>query len=248
MVLMYHHVAPREAVPSDAALREAEGWGFRVTPEGFARHLALLGARGFRFVSLERLFGRAMERGVESRNEVAITFDDAWRDQIEHALPVLQHREVPATFFVPTGEIRGVRPEMRMDPDQLRLLAEAGMTIGGHSHTHRALTRLPQTALSQEIGDSRRELEDRVGHPVLYFAYPGGAFNRAVEDEVARSGYVAACCSMGPARIRSADRYHMFRVALSESAATLRDRVRMRPRIWFLLRWRIMLGLWSRGI
>jgi peptidoglycan/xylan/chitin deacetylase (PgdA/CDA1 family) len=41
--------------------------------------------------------------GSSTRHLSAITFDDGYRDNLEHALPVLQAESVHATFFIATG-------------------------------------------------------------------------------------------------------------------------------------------------
>jgi peptidoglycan/xylan/chitin deacetylase (PgdA/CDA1 family) len=67
------------------------------------------------------------------------------------------------------------------------------VTIGSHTSTHARLTELPATQVSRELSDSKRQLEDLLGKPVRYFAYPYGLFNPAVRDAAERSGYRAAC-------------------------------------------------------
>lgn len=238
MILSYHHVVPEDAVPSDPTRRRIEGWDFRVTPGGLDRHLRLLVGRGFRLVSLDRLVERLADRGREDLREAVVTFDDGWTDQFEHALPVLQRHGAPATFFVPSGDVAGVPGHTRMGPEQLRRLLSCGMAVGGHSRTHVRLSGLAPDRLADEIAGNRRDLEDLLGVPVRHFAYPGGAFDRAAVRAVEAAGYASACCSLGPAVNRVADRFHLFRVGISDSACTWRDRVRWSPVMARLLGWR----------
>lgn len=50
----------------------------------------------------------------------------------------------------------------------------------------------------REIAESKSELENVLGEPVKFFAYPYGDYNPGVRDAVAESGYQAALtCSRG---------------------------------------------------
>jgi peptidoglycan/xylan/chitin deacetylase (PgdA/CDA1 family) len=60
-------------------------------------------------VPLSELASR-LRRGRRARPVVAITFDDAYADNLHAALPLLERRSVPATVFVPTGLIDRTEP------------------------------------------------------------------------------------------------------------------------------------------
>lgn len=96
-VLMYHRVLPEGADTFSAD-------SICVRPETFARHMAFL-RRHFRVLSTAELAGY-LESGekLPSRSCV-ITFDDGWRDNFEHALPILREQQVPAVIFVATDYI-----------------------------------------------------------------------------------------------------------------------------------------------
>jgi len=89
-ILLYHRVQPQPdpflpAVP----LRD------------FERQMECL-ARRFRVIPLEQAL-----RGVEARDvpdsAVVLTFDDGYRDNFDHAFPVLRSLGLPATIFLTTG-------------------------------------------------------------------------------------------------------------------------------------------------
>lgn len=58
--------------------------------------------RHFSVVPLPELIAK-LERGRTLRRELAITFDDGYRDNYECAFPILRQRNAPAMFFVATG-------------------------------------------------------------------------------------------------------------------------------------------------
>lgn len=226
MILLYHHVTPLHRVPSRPD--PADGWGFVHSPTAFRRHLGELARRGHVFEPLDELVRRIQAGNREGWRRATLTFDDGWRDQYDHAFPVLQGLGVPATFFVTTEHLRSrsVDPR-RMDASLLRELAAAGMTLAAHSRTHPDLTRLGPKALDAEVRGSKDDLEDAIGMPVTLFAYPGGAFNPNVVAAVQRAGFVAACSSLGPARNHAGSRFWLFRDVLSEPMDTMRDRYRL---------------------
>jgi peptidoglycan/xylan/chitin deacetylase (PgdA/CDA1 family) len=69
-----------------------------------------------------------------------------------------------------------------------RLRAE-GFTIGSHTRSHASLPMESEASLAEELGGSKRELEEGLGAPIDHFAYPGGQFTPAVVEALARSGY-----------------------------------------------------------
>ncbi|WP_281185263.1 FkbM family methyltransferase [Trichlorobacter lovleyi] len=91
MVLLYHRVAND---PVDAQL-------LTVTPQQFEEQLAVLRSV-CRLVSLAELLDEA-DRGEVSPGTVAVTFDDGYRDNLLHALPLLEKYQCPATLFVTSG-------------------------------------------------------------------------------------------------------------------------------------------------
>ena len=238
MILMYHHVAPPEAVPSRQA--PDEGWEIRHSPEGFKRQLLEVRRLGYHFVSLANIVEGIHKDGVEDPRAVAITFDDGWVDNYQHALPVLKAMSIPATFFVTTNHVKGDGSDPRkVSVTQLREMLRAGMTIGGHSRTHPNLARLLPELARLEIAGCKADLERALGIKVQFFAYPGGAFNREVARLTREAGYTAACSILGPARNNRSSLFWLYRDVLSEAMDTWHDRYRLSPGARRLLSFRV---------
>jgi peptidoglycan/xylan/chitin deacetylase (PgdA/CDA1 family) len=94
--LMYHRVDEPERRPAlDPGLISAR-------PADFERQMAYL-ARRRPLLSLDDVL--AIRRGERSMpaGAVMVTFDDGYRDFLEHAWPVLERYEIPATLFLPTA-------------------------------------------------------------------------------------------------------------------------------------------------
>jgi len=98
-VVMFHRVLPAgmlDQLEPDPL--------YTVTTEYFAAVIAFL-RQHYRFVSLDDvLASRARLKPLPSRS-MLVTFDDGWRDNLEHALPVLQRENVPAAIFVAVGAL-----------------------------------------------------------------------------------------------------------------------------------------------
>ncbi|WP_439575302.1 polysaccharide deacetylase family protein [Phreatobacter sp.] len=95
-ILMLHHVRP--AAPSDFAPNAL----LEVTPDFLDSVVERVRASGFDIVAMDEVPGR-IAAGGEGRPFVAFTFDDGYRDNAEHALPVLKRHGVPFTIYLPTA-------------------------------------------------------------------------------------------------------------------------------------------------
>lgn len=92
-VLMYHRVAK---LPSDV-------WKIAVDPGNFEQHAQIL-QKNYRVVPLHEL-ADARARKALKKNTVALTFDDGYVDNFLAAKPILDHYQLPATFFIASGGI-----------------------------------------------------------------------------------------------------------------------------------------------
>lgn len=113
LVVTYHRVLP-ESDPE----RRTEQPGMYVSPQTLDMHLGELKSR-FELMHLSRWVKRARAGEPLPRRACAITFDDGWRDNYEHAFPVLRKHEAPATIFV-VSEFVGSR--YRFWPNRLARL------------------------------------------------------------------------------------------------------------------------------
>jgi peptidoglycan/xylan/chitin deacetylase (PgdA/CDA1 family)/glycosyltransferase involved in cell wall biosynthesis len=187
-VLMYHHVGP---------LRSDIERYLTVTPEQFERQIRWLAAHGYVGIRpSDWLRWRKDGIGLPAR-PILLTFDDAYADLAEYALPVLQRYGFGAAVFVVTGQIGGTNAwdESRgcgrfqlMNADQIRSWADQGIEFGAHSRTHPDLTTLTPAECAKEMIESKNELASLLGSPVGSFAYPYGKYNESVRD-IAESNF-----------------------------------------------------------
>lgn len=81
-------------------------------------------------------------------------------------------------------------PESFLDWEEIAALDRHPLvTIGAHSRTHPLLTTLPHAEARQEITASRRELGERLGHPIDAFSYPYGGNSFRLRHAARWAGY-----------------------------------------------------------
>jgi peptidoglycan/xylan/chitin deacetylase (PgdA/CDA1 family) len=188
-VLMYHKLGPR---PRGVRLK-----GLYVSTRSFHRHLKELQEAGFRATSLDEI--NATKGNSEKR--IVITFDDGFRNVLEHSIVALHETGFRAIQFIvadrigaenewdqPAGEVT----EPLMDASEIREWLAAGNEIGSHSLTHPRLTRLSVRDAREQIESSRKKLQDLFQVPVNHFCYPYGEWSGTIADLVAQAGYKTA--------------------------------------------------------
>jgi peptidoglycan/xylan/chitin deacetylase (PgdA/CDA1 family) len=190
---MYHQVTPRPL----PVFRK-----YAVTPQAFAAQMNWLALAGYIPINLDVLLSHRSGRSTLPSRPIIITFDDGFQDCIDYAVPILQAHGFTAVFYLVAGLIgqtsqwlfqeRGLELPL-MDWTAVRRLQAAGFQCGAHSMSHPRLTHLPPVACRNELLESRRLLEDHLGHEVRHLAYPHGSFNEGVRAIVAEAGYHSAC-------------------------------------------------------
>jgi peptidoglycan/xylan/chitin deacetylase (PgdA/CDA1 family) len=187
-VLMYHSISP-STVPDPHRLR--------VHPARLDRHLRLLRRLGLRGVPLTELV-RAADRGAAG-GLVGLTFDDGYTDFLEHSVPVLQRHGMAGTVYVVADRMGGQNewddgPRFDiMDAGQVRTVAAAGQEVGSHTLTHLRLAGTDPDVLAEQVGESKRVLEEVLQAEVPSFCYPYGGYDEAAADAVRAAGYDNAC-------------------------------------------------------
>jgi len=180
VILLYHSVA-----------KEPSFGSYSVPVKAFEAQMAYL-SRHFKIVRLCDLEHHIV---ANSQDRIAcVTFDDGCMDNYEVALPVLERFGVKATFFIVTGLLgRYLSTSFGnvplMSSHEICELVSLGHEVGAHSVSHTKLTQVPMEHAIREIRESKHFLEDLIGREVISFAYPKGAWNEALKEEVQRQGF-----------------------------------------------------------
>ena len=88
---------------------------------------------------------------------------------------VLRDRLVSELFTETFGSEQSFARALYLSWEQARIMQQAGMTIGGHSHTHRPLATLADAELQKDLDQCRGLLNRRLNpQPMWPFSYPYG--------------------------------------------------------------------------
>lgn len=183
-ILIYHSVRPHTA--GESPLQKY----YDVSPDSFEKQLQYLKDHNYVVIGLDFLAIALDQNIILPPKSVVITFDDGWSNQYTHAFPLLRKYNYTATFFIFTNAIGH---DYFLTWDQVRVLNNSGMTIGGHTKSHPYLLEIhdPDT-LQDEIIGGKRIIEEQIGQEIGLFAYPYGSYTNQIIDIVKEAGYVAA--------------------------------------------------------
>ena len=109
--------------------------------------------------------------------------------------------------------------------DQVRWLCLEGFEIGLHTRTHVDLGEVFHTRVSEEIVESRRELEEKLSIPIDLFAYPYGGKNHMKEEsrDIVKAVGLRCCCScFGGLNSAGTDPFRLRRIPISSSSGSPR--------------------------
>ena len=184
-----------------------------VSTRTFERHLAFLARGRYRVVGLQEiLFGLGEGRPLPRRS-VVITFDDGYAETHEVAWPLLKRFGFSATVFVATAEVGW--PGFATW-NQVAEMAKDGLTIGCHTRHHSYLPLVGEDRLPEELVESKREIEARIGRPVTLLSYPVGGFTPQIQSAVQQAGYAAACTTNRASPRPGIDPFALRRIKITE--------------------------------
>lgn len=201
-ILMYHQVG-------DFAPMKAHRANY-CDHHRFAAQMALLHHFGYRVLDLdEALACLRGSRAIPAR-AVTLTFDDAYENFMEYALPVLQRHGFPATLYAISGYLGRFAEWFSKDPGrpvprimsahQIREVRSSGIAVGSHTVNHVKLAEVPPQLRREELVTSKSALEDVLGEEVEHLCYPYGSFDLDTLRTASEAGYSSATtCLRGAA-------------------------------------------------
>ncbi len=119
-----------------------------------------------------------------SEPKAAVTFNCAWgNEDIETILSTLERYEVKATFFI-------VGDWAEKYPESVKMIADAGHEIGGHSYNHKDYTKLPSDQITDDLRKNDEAIQKACGITPVLFRVPSGSYNNNVIEVIEASGKV----------------------------------------------------------
>ena len=227
--LAYHRVGH---TPSDP---------YAIGPQRFAAQMAWLARRGYRALSLgEALAIQQQTDASPIQRIIALSFDDGYRDFLQHALPVLQRHSFRATLFVVAGRLGetadwpGAGGAPLLTRQELCEVTAEGIEVGAHGWQHRPFPVLDPILLEQELARTRDRLSKLTGNPIAGLAYPYGRTTPAVMAAVSTAGFTWAATARSGRNsahtprlalrrllVRGSDRQPLFKVKMMLGYANL---------------------------
>ncbi|MEA4924464.1 MAG: polysaccharide deacetylase family protein [Syntrophomonadaceae bacterium] len=174
-ILMYHEIA----TGPDCL------W---VSTPDFYEQMKYLNDNGYQTITLSQAV-ELLSGHYDTSRKVVLTFDDGYDTFYTNAWPILQEFNQQATIFI-ISELVG-KPGY-MSWEQIKVLADNNIEIGGHTKTHPLLPTLTPAQSAEEISGAKQAMDTRLGLTTTMFCYPTGQYNREIEQQVKTAGYKAA--------------------------------------------------------
>ncbi len=199
-ILMYHSITDQDESGVHAYYRTA------TAPNVFAEQMKYLRTTGYTSCSLAHAMNHLQAAESTGEKFVVITFDDGYADFYRHAFPVLQQYGFSATMFLPTAYI-AESPVSFKGKDcltwaQVKELSQHGILFGSHTVTHPQLREVSARAVQDEIADSKKTIEEKLGCAVESFAYPYAFpqtdtdFKSMLRELLHEAGYQNGVCTI----------------------------------------------------
>lgn len=207
-ILMYHSI-------SEEAEQDVHPYYKIVThPEIFAEQMEFLKNEGYEAISPGDAVRKLQSKGISAGKYVVITFDDGFKDVLTHAVPILSKLGFTATIYLATGFVGDGNLDFKgrncLSWNEARHLEHSGISFGSHTVSHPRLYGLKTSAIRNEIVNSKRMIEDKLGVPVHSFAYPYAfpendtGFKNRLRNILLESGYGnGVCTTVGCAHAQS---------------------------------------------
>jgi len=186
VILQYHHVS--DTTPKSTS----------ISPAQFEVHLHYLKDNNFTVVPLSQLINAIKNQQPLKDKTVAITFDDAYQDNVTFAKPLLDNFGYPYTIFVNPGIINAGKKNYLSWP-QLKALADEGVIIANHGYKHDSIVRVPDELsqsdwlahYSELLLKSEKMIEQKTGKSWRYFAYPFGEYSPINQQWMKENNFIA---------------------------------------------------------
>jgi peptidoglycan/xylan/chitin deacetylase (PgdA/CDA1 family) len=193
VVLQYHHFSTE--TPRITS----------VTPAEFQSHLDFLEREEFTVMPLDVVIKALKNNKKLPERCVSITVDDAYDSVYEEALPRLLQKGWSMSVFVNTRAIdEGV--EAYLTWQQIREMAQHGIGIENHGHSHSHLVRLLENEtqsewkarVTRDIQKAQTRITQEVGRSPELFAYPYGEYSLDLKRIVLSLGLTGFGQQSGP--------------------------------------------------
>ena len=155
---------------------------YSVSPAIFASHLQILADSGYNSVLPNELYDYLVHNAALPDKPFMISFDDSRTEHYSIAAPELEKRNFRGAFFIMTVTNN---KKNYLTNDEIAELSERGHSIGLHSWDHVMATQYSDSTIwEKQVYAPKKKLEDMIGKPIEYWAYPNGVYNKEAAEEL----------------------------------------------------------------
>lgn len=195
-ILAYHQVSEADDLYSVPAAQ-------------FEEQMNYLQENGYTAIDLQQLFDSYEGKTTLPNKPVIITFDDGYEDNLLTALPIMEKYHMRGTVFVITDAVGTTE---YLSWSQILEMREQHTEIGSHTVAHVALSDISATEQRNEIVKSKAVLEEHLGQPVKFLAYPYGQFSSTTQGLLREAGYQGACAGIAGLNHAGVNAYALKRI------------------------------------
>ncbi len=203
-IITYHYVENLKD-PEDTKRRS-----LTTSPYVLEQELQTLNKAGYSTHFVREIPRILYDKVPYSTKSAFLTFDDGYENFYSIVLPLLRKYNAKGTLFVINNY---VGREGFVTQRQLEEIRDSGLVeIAAHTMDHAYLKDAPKSYALQEMAESKKDLEKRLGIAVFSIAYPYGAFT-AETAELAKQVPFAVAVSVIPGVMQSKDNlYYLSRI------------------------------------
>lgn len=198
-ILMYHHVKDHLEGDNSTEIN------LSVEVDEFEEQIKYLSENNYNSINISQLF-------ENNDNNIAITFDDGYRDNITNAYPILQKYGFVGTVYVITDFVEN---DGYLTWEDIKKLDHAGWEIGSHTLTHPNLTNASEANIKMQVEESKLAIEEQINNSVISFCYPAGHYNDQVINILEEVGYKNAVSIESGNFHNIEDIFHLDRIRVS---------------------------------
>ena len=183
----------------------------------FKKHINLIYDNNLKFYDpgeFSSSFGK-----VKTEKKILLTVDDAFTSFYKNAWPIIKEERIPFILFVST---EAVGNKGYMNWAQIKELeSESFAYIGNHSHSHDYLTKFSFRMFVEDIEESIKIFNDKLGYNPRFFSYPFGEYNLEQKNYISNNFEFAFGQHSGVIDLNK-DKYELPRFPINEKYGELR--------------------------
>ena len=186
----------------------------------FKKHLEELTKNNYNVVSTEEIIDALKNNKDLPEKTVALTIDDAFSSIYKKAWPLLREKRLPFTIFVSTEPVKS-NSKNYMNWEQVKEMANNGVTIGHHTQNHFHLVGKKKETIISEIEEASNDFLKNLGYTPNIFAYPYGEYSSEIK-QITKNYFKAAFGQQSGGLYNEIDIFELPRFSINENYGDLK--------------------------